>query len=265
VSHPGVVSLARPNGAVSRRALTILGISQLALLLLAWAARPAAILPSPSEVGSALSRLWLHAGLGREVLGSFALNLQALALMLALALPLAWATVLPFFRPLAAAVSKGRFLGLTGLTLAFTLVLGGGRPLKLWLLVFGTGVFYVTSMAAVVAAIPKERFDLARSLRMPEWRVAWEVVVRGTRADALEALRQNAAIGWMMLTAVEGISRSEGGVGALLLNENKHFHLAEVAAIQLAILAVGLAQDAALGRLRSRLCPYADLHLERSV
>jgi NitT/TauT family transport system permease protein len=93
--------------------------------------------------------------------------------------------------------------------------------------------------------------------------VVWEVVVLGTAAQAWEVLRQNAAIGWMMLTMVEGISRSEGGVGAMLLNQSKHFHLAEVFAIQILILAVGLLQDYGIGVLRRFTCPYADLTLER--
>ena len=46
---------------------------------------------------------------------------------------------------------------------------------------------------------------------------------------------------------VEGIARSEGGVGAMLLNQNKHFHLAEVFAIQLLILVVGILQDYGIG------------------
>ena len=70
-------------------------------------------------------------------------------------------------------------------------------------------------------------------------------------------------MGWMMLTLVEGISRSEGGVGAMLLNQNKHFHLSAVFAIQLTILFLGLGQDYAIGLLRKIVCPYADLTLER--
>ena len=35
---------------------------------------------------------------------------------------------------------------------------------------------------------------------MGEWRVVWEVVVRGTRDQAIDVMRQNAAMGWMMLT-----------------------------------------------------------------
>ena len=108
-------------------------------------------------------------------------------------------------------------------------------------------VFFVTSMAAVVRRFPKEKFDHARTLRMSEWRVVWEVVILGTADQAIEVLRQNAAIGWMMLTMVEGISRSEGGVGAMLLNQNKHFRLAEVFAIQIVILMVGLLQDYGIG------------------
>jgi NitT/TauT family transport system permease protein len=91
----------------------------------------------------------------------------------------------------------------------------------------------------------------------------WEVVVLGTFDKAIEALRQNAAIGWMMLTMVEGIARSEGGVGAMLLNQNKHFHLAEVFATQIVILLVGVGQDWAIGVFKSLVCPYAELTLER--
>jgi NitT/TauT family transport system permease protein len=118
-------------------------------------------------------------------------------------------------------------------------------------------------MAAVILNLPKERFDHARSLGMSEWRVVWEVVILGTADEAFEVLRQNAAIGWMMLTMVEGISRAEGGIGAMLLNQNKHFHIAEVFAIQVVILTVGILQDYAIGALRNLFCPYAQLTLER--
>ncbi|HLL04266.1 MAG TPA: hypothetical protein VK539_27020 [Myxococcaceae bacterium] len=252
-----------PNRVISPRAMQILIAVQLALTLLFWWTSPMSVLPRPDEVGTALSELWTRQGLGRELISSFILNVQALALTAAISLGLSYLTVVPVFRPIAAAISKGRFLGLIGLTFVFTLMVGGGRPLKLSLLVFGMTVFFVTSMAAVVAEIPKEKFDHARTLGMPEWRVVWEVVILGTADKAMEVFRQNAAIGWMMLTMVEGISRSEGGLGAMLLNQNKHFRLAEVFAIQLLILFVGILQDIGIGGLRRLLCPYADLHLER--
>jgi NitT/TauT family transport system permease protein len=167
------------------------------------------------------------------------------------------------FQPVAMAISKGRFLGMVGLTFFFTIIFSSGHRLKVSLLVFGVTVFFVTGMIDVVAQIPKEKFDLARTLRMGEWRVVWEVIVLGKSDAAFDAMRQNAAMGWMMLTMVEGISRSEGGIGALLLNQNKHFRLEAVFAIQISILVLGLFQDYVLGLSKKFLFPYADLQLEK--
>ena len=259
----GVLSAFLPNRAISRNTLRLIVAFQVAIVLLIWINSPFPVLPQPMEVARAFQNLWFNQGLGRELWTSFSMNLEALGLTVLISLALSYLTVIPAFRPIAAAVSKGRFLGLIGLTFVFTLMIGGGHRLKVSLLVFGMTVFFVTSMAAEVLQIPKERFDHARTLRMNEWRVVWEVVILGTADRAFEVLRQNAAIGWMMLTMVEGISRSEGGVGAMLLNQNKHFHIAEVFAIQLTILIVGLLQDYGIGVTRRLMLPYADLTLER--
>jgi NitT/TauT family transport system permease protein len=259
----GVLSAFVPNRAISANTLRLIVAVQVAIALLVWINSPFSVLPQPDEVLRAFRGLWFEQGLGRELWTSFSMNLQALGLTILISLAFSYLTVVPAFRPIATAVSKGRFLGLIGLTFVFTLMVGGGRPLKVSLLVFGMTVFFVTSMAAEVLAIPREKFDHARTLRMNEWKVVWEVVILGTADRAFEVLRQNAAIGWMMLTMVEGISRSEGGVGAMLLNQNKHFHLAEVFAIQITILLMGMLQDYGIGAARRLLLPYADLTLER--
>jgi NitT/TauT family transport system permease protein len=258
-----VLAAFAPNRVISKNTLRIIVAFQVAIVLLIWLNSPFPVLPRPGEVFRAFQELWFQEGLGRELGTSFTMNLQALGLTVLISLALSYLTVIPAFRPIALAVSKGRFLGLIGLTFVFTLMVGGGRPLKVSLLVFGMTVFFVTSMASEVLSIPREKFDHARTLRMNEWQVVWEVVVLGTADRAFEVLRQNAAIGWMMLTMVEGISRSEGGVGAMLLNQNKHFRLAEVFAIQITILLVGILQDYGIGALRRLILPYADLTLER--
>jgi NitT/TauT family transport system permease protein len=48
-----------------------------------------------------------------------------------------------------------------------------------------------------------------------------------------------------------------------MLNENKHFKLGAVFAIQLTLLLVGLMQDMALVYAKRMLCPYSLLKLER--
>jgi hypothetical protein len=75
----------------------------------------------------------------------------------------------------------------------------------------------------------------------------WYVVVRGTLAQAFDAIRDNAAMGWSMLIMVEGFVRSEGGVGVMLINQEKHVNFAEVYAIAIAIVLVGIAQDYIIG------------------
>ncbi len=252
-----------PNRVVSKNTVRIIVVFQLAVLLLVWATSSFPLLPKPKGVWEAFLDLWGHEGLGGELITSFLLNVQAMVIATVISLGLAYLTVVPFLRPIVAAVSKGRFLGMVGLTFFFTLMFGSGHHLKVSLLVFGVGVFFVTSMMDVVAQVPKNKFDLARTLRMGEWRVVWEVIVLGRADAAFDMLRQNAAMGWMMLTMVEGISRSEGGIGALLLNQNKHFRLEGVFAIQICILILGLFQDYAIGLAKRFICPYADLQLER--
>ncbi len=251
-----------PNRIISRSAIQLLIAVQVASILLLWIFSPFVFLPSPRETWAAFETLWAE-GLGAELMTSFYLNVQAILLACAVSLLLAYATVMPFFRPVIAMLSKLRFLSLVGLTFFFTLMASTGHQLKRYLLVFSVSVFFITIMADVLNGIPREKFDLARTLGMGEWKVVWEVIILAQVDKVFDVLRQNAAIGWMMLTMVEGMSRSEGGVGALLLNQNKHFHLAAVLAIQFTILLLGLTQDYAIGTTRKILCPYADLATER--
>lgn len=258
----GAARVFRPNEAVAPSTLRLLVGVQVAIGLVLWGTAPLPLIPSPVEVWQALPGLWTD-GLGFELWQSFLVNAEALAVTVVVSLACSYLTVLPLARPVAQGISKLRFLGLVGLTLVFTLMLSGGHALKVGLLSFGMTVFFVTSMSDEIARLPRERFDHARTLRMGEWRVVYEVVVLGLGAQAFDVLRQNAAIGWMMLSTIEGLVRSEGGVGAMLLAQSKHLHLAEVFAIQASILMVGILQDYSLGALKGLVCPHAGLNLER--
>jgi NitT/TauT family transport system permease protein len=219
--------------------------------------------PTPARVFSALGTLVSEGGLLGELLTSLTLFAEALLIAALLSMGLAYLSVVPALRPIIGALTKARFLSLVGLTFVFTMTFGGGHPLKLSLLVFGISAFLLTSMMDVVAAVPTERLDHARTLRMGDWRVVWEVVILGQMGLAFDALRQNAAIGWMMLTMVEGIARSEGGIGALLIDQNKHFHLAGIIAIQGVFLIAGFFQDLFLAWLKGVLVPFAALTTAR--
>jgi len=252
----------RPNKGVSRPVAAVLTTATIAVLLVAWTCSPYKIVPTPFEVWTSWVKL-LQEGLAYELYMSLTTNLEAVFLSTLITLAFAYLSVLPAFRPLVDFLSKSRFFGMTGFVVIFTVMFGAGHGLKVALLVFGMSVFFITSMAEVVASVPREELDHARTLRMSEWRVVWEVIVLGRADSAFESLRQNAAICWMLLTMVEGLSRSEGGVGAMMLNENKHFNMAAVFALQFTVLAVGIIQDWFLGYVKRIACPYAELTIER--
>ena len=259
---PSLGPALRPNRWIAPGAYWLLVAMWTVLVFMAWLLAPA-YFPSPARVLRAFSELTASQGLIGELWTSLVLFGESLLIASILSMGLAYATVVPAVRPIVMALTRARFLSLVGLTFIFTMMLSGGHALKVGLLVFGISAFFLTSMVDVVAQVPTEKLDHARTLRMGEWRTVWEVIELGQMGTALDVMRQNAAIGWMMLTMVEGISRSEGGIGALLMDQNKHFNLAAIFAVQGVFLVAGFAQDAVLAWLKATLVPHAALTTER--
>jgi NitT/TauT family transport system permease protein len=251
-----------PNRAVSKSTIKLIVGVQVTAFFLLWFFSPWVLLPSIGDTWAAFCEQWGQ-GLGAELITSFLANIQAIGLACVVSLGLAYLTVLGGFRPVVTALSKLRFLSMVGLSFFFTSATHNQHQEKISMLVFSISVFFVTGMADVIESIPKEQYDLARTLRMSPWRVVWEVVVLGQIDKAFDVLRQNAAIGWMMLTMIEGMTRTDGGVGAMLLNAQKHFYLNAIMAIQITIMLMGLAQDYMIGVLKNKLfCSYASLGSE---
>jgi NitT/TauT family transport system permease protein len=207
--------------------------------IVVWQNQPFELIPKPLEVFAAYPAL-LKQGLVYHLMMSFLMFLEALGIATVFSLFFAYLSRFAAGYPIASFVGLLRFLGMTGLTFLFQIMLGGGHALKLSMLVFGITVFYTVGMVSVVQKIPEEEFDHARTLKMGEWHVLYEVVILGTIDKAFDLLKQNSAMGWMMLSMVEGLVRSEGGIGTLLLNNDKHFDMSSVYAIQFAILATGI-------------------------
>lgn len=257
-----IIAAFTPNKAVAKSTIKLILGVEVAIFFLLWMFSPFALLPTIGDVWTAFAEQWTQ-GLPGELLVSFYANLQAIALSCLISLGLAYLTVLGGFRPVVTFFSKLRFLSMMGLSFFFTVATHNGHQLKLSLLTFSISVFFITGMADVIESIPKEQYDLARTLRMGPWRTVWEVVVLGQIDKAFDVLRQNAAIGWMMLTMIESMVRGEGGIGAMLSTANKHFYLNAVFAIQITILLLGLFQDYMIGAAKNLFCPYSSLASER--
>lgn len=235
--------------------LALLG-GTFAIFIAAWCALHVynPVIPTPAGV----ARAWLalgQKGLLFRLWESYTLNLLALAVSAAISCGLAYLSVIAGFTPTAKFISVLRFLGFTGLTYVFGMY-WSGRPLQIVLLVFGISTFFTTSMLAVVESVEQRYLDHARTLRLGPWQTLWEVIIRGGLADTLDVLRQNAAIGWVMLTFVEGSVRSQGGIGVLLIDLNRRLLLDGILAVVVTILLIGVVQDFALDQFRRAVCPY---------
>lgn len=254
-------SLFVPYSLGRRFSLNFLAGVTLATLAVLWVIAPASTgIPSPLAIGVAWNTLALSQGLILELLTSTYVIWQAIFLSALFSVCIAALYTADIFKPTATMIASLRFLGFAGLTFLFTLWTSSSAHLKLALLTFGMTVFLTRSTIDVVKSIPQSDIDYARSLNLSGWRLTWELVLRGRSAEMLDLIRQNAAVGWTLLAMVEGITRSEGGIGALLLNQNKYFKLDAVFAIQLTILFYGIAQDIGLQYFRSLVCPWTRLN-----
>src|SRR5580765_6125454 len=101
-----------PNRAVDRATALGLVAFWLVAAFVVWLASPWQSLPGPGEVWHALGAMWWTGGMGPEMFTTLKLITHALVLTIALSMALSYLTVVAFFAPLVAAVSKLRFLGL---------------------------------------------------------------------------------------------------------------------------------------------------------
>jgi NitT/TauT family transport system permease protein len=217
---------------------------------------PGSLIPHPLKIITAFGHLLTTRLLLDNMLVSLLLTLQALVYSILITLIFSYLSVIPFFHSIAQFIVKCRYLTLTGLIFIFTLLTKDGSQLKLSLLIFGIVPFFTTSFLSVILRINKQEYELCQTLGYNRWQTLYEVVIVGKADQVFEILRQNFAIAWMMITMVEGLSMSEGGIGALLIKYNKYNDLTNVLALQAMIFAIGLFFDYLLGTLRNWLFPW---------
>lgn len=236
--------------------IQFLALGQAIILMAIWILLPSQVLPDPLEIAQAWNTLALKDGMLIELFKSVVTIWKAIILATIISFGIAFLSTASFFKPVAHWLTTFRFLGFAGITFLFTLWTDNGSDLKVWLLTFGMSAFMLTSAVSMVESITQEQIDYARTLRLDGWRITYELAFREKLDEILDLIRANAAVGWTLLSMVEGLVRSEGGIGDLLLNQNKHMHLSAVFAIQITILFYGLGQDYILQLIRSAICPY---------
>jgi NitT/TauT family transport system permease protein len=254
--------LFRPNTHVTTKTYYALIVGYIFIGLLGWTFLPP-MFPSPLAVLVEFQQLFFEGGLLTELWASLVLSVQAIALSTVISLFLSYGSAIPVIRPIAETVGKMRFLSMIGFTFYLTLFIGGGHGFKLAMLTIGLTGFFVKSMTDVIQQVDESRLEYVRTLRANEWRVFLEERIYATAGQAFDIMRQNAAISWLMLTMVEGLSRSEGGIGTMLIDQEKHRHVAAIFAIQFVFLLAGVGQDAFIGWLKSMVAGFSMLSYKK--
>lgn len=249
-----------PYAQVGSRTMLLVAALEIGLLVLLWATSPIELLPKPHEVWQQLGYQITERGLLPELLVSMRLNLEALAIAGGVAVLLSYGYVVPFVRPIAIFVSGLRYSGTLGWSFVFLVLIPDSHWVKVAVLVFGMLPYMTAPLVEAVRTIRDDQLEHARTLKLGHWGTTWLVVVRGRLPEVLEAVRQNASIGWMMVAMVEGMLRTEGGVGVMMMDQQKYLRLPDVFAIISLIFAVGIVQDRLLRFVRTVLCPYASLN-----
>lgn len=246
----------KPFDIINKRTISIMILLQATVTLMIWQLGSGGLIPSPTRILGALAQLTTTSLLWDNILASLLLTLQAMLYSILITLAFSYLSVIPFFHSIAQFIVKCRYLTLTGLIFVFTLLTKDGGQLKLSLLMAGIVPFFTTSFLSVILHINRQEYELCQTLGFSRWQTLYEVIIVGKADQVFEILRQNFAIAWMMITMVEGLNMSEGGIGVLLIKYNKYNDLTRVLALQFVIFGIGLCMDYLLGSMRIWLFPY---------
>lgn len=244
-----------PNATISSGLARVILVLTATVIVSWWSFGMPAVIPTPLQMLGTIGKMMDEKQLLQNVVSSLLLSVEAIAIATILSLLLAYASSLAAFKPVIKLVTLMRFLSLVGFSFIFTTI-ASGHALKLWMLTFSMTTYFATSTVAVINEIAPEKWDDARAQRMKPFRALLEVGILGTIDKMFEVLRQNAAIAWMMLTFVEGIVRSEGGIGSLLLVQDKFGKMEEIFMLQTIVMSIGLSMEFSIVWLKNVACPW---------
>ena len=247
-----------PFESVSKQSMLILGFIQIVLALFIWnIIAVGTVFPSPMEVLAAYPKLISH-GLFENLWISISALLKSLFYGSSIAICLALVSSIALFRPITTFINTLRFIGYAGLTFIFLNIFNNGGDLKVALLTFGIAISMTYSLLREVSSISQVQLDYVTSLNLNPFQKLKELFLYAKFDKILEAIQINAAIGWALLSMVEGMTMSQGGIGRMLLIENKFMTLSTVFAIQIVILVYGFCQDQMMIKIKKWMCPWSN-------
>lgn len=138
-------------------------------------------------------------------------------------------------------------------------ITGDIQQQMLWMMIFGVCTYMTDSFIGIALSINKDDISYCKSLRLTRWQMLRETLILGKSADIFLAATQQFAIAWMLISSIENIFKTNGGIGVVLADSNKYFKFDQVYAVQIIILLTGITIDFTLRLIRSWIYPYTQL------
>lgn len=236
----------------------------LAVLFLFWMFTPIQGMPYPSEVWAAFMRMFASeandtSNLVYNTWVTLKLNIFGILLASLISLLIAYISCLPFLQPLNQVLQWFRYLPIVAFNLVFLSIFTIGWSMKVAMLTAGMAFFLITSMTAVIGQIPKLKFELARVLNYGDWKTFWTAVVRPTLPAMIDVVAQSAAMGWVMIVAIETFNRTEGGIGAAIYSYSATNQKAEVYVYLVIIGVIAVLEDQFFYWFKRIVFPYTQI------
>lgn len=254
--------LVRVFGEPGRLMRLVLFLVWVAAFFVVWLLNPVQGIPYPSEVLHAFKRMWAlndEKNLIYNVYVTLKLNVVGLFYASIISLIFSYISVMPLLRPVNQMMQWFRYLPIVAFNLVFLALFTIGWSMKVAMLTVGMAFFLITSMTGVIANIPKQKFELARVLNYSDWKVFYTVVFRPTLPQMIDMVAQNAAMGWIMIVAIETFNRTEGGIGAQIFSYSSTNQLAEVYVYLFIIGIVAVVEDQLFVLMKRILFPYTKI------
>lgn len=234
----------------------------LIIIFIFWTFTPIQGMPYPGEVWTAFQRMFALNDSNNLVLNTWVtlkLNIVGLFFATLISLVVAYLSCLPLLQPLNQILQWLRYLPIVAFNLVFLSIFTIGFSMKVAMLTAGMAFFLITSMTAIIGQIPRLKFELARVLNYSDWKTFWTVVVRPTLPAMIDMVAQNAAMGWVMIVAIETFNRTEGGIGASIYSYSATNQKAEVYVYLIIIGIIAVLEDQFFYLLKRILFPYTTI------
>lgn len=254
-------SIFYPFGNLNKTTKIVLLFLQLLFIGLWLEFNKSELIPAPSDIFKTLIMFLSTESFYDDFITTFIFVMKGMGYAMIITMIATYLRPIAFFTPFVDFITKCRYLTFSTVLIIFTMAVKGGNvsDLKMILLLFGTVPFFVNSFVqetAIGQGTPEYHLNKAYVNKMNKWEALWEIIIVGKLDRLFLVVKANFAIAWSVITTVEANAMSEGGIGTMISKSNKHLLIAELMAIALLVLLLGILFDYTYGLIRYAIFAY---------